>query len=63
MARKTKTSVEVKQRYIDKTYKRYLLSLRNDTDAALIAKIEALKASGMSANEAVKYLIAKNKGE
>ena len=63
MARKTKTSVEVKQRYIDKTYKRYLLSLRNDTDAALMAKIEALKASGMSANEAVKYLIAKNKGE
>lgn len=63
MARKTKTSVEVKQRYIDKTYKRYLLSLRNDTDAALIAKIEALKASGMSANEAVKYLITKNKGE
>ena len=55
--RKTVTSTEVKKRYNDKTYKRYSLTLRLDTDAELIEKIELLISSGKSQSEAVKELL------
>ena len=38
-----KTSTEVKQRWIDKTYKRLMVSLRYDEDADLIQFIEKNK--------------------
>lgn len=46
-----------KKRYADKNYNRYVLQLRKDADAALIAKIEALKSTGLSATGAIKKLI------
>lgn len=55
--RKTTTSNEVKQRYIKKTYERYLLTLRKVEDADLINRIEKEKASGLSTSEAIKKLI------
>lgn len=41
--RKTTTSTEVKQRWMAKAYKRYVISLRHDTDAELIAYLEERK--------------------
>lgn len=41
--RKTTTSTEVKQRWIDKAYNRYTINLRKDDDAELIAFIDANK--------------------
>lgn len=41
--RKTTTSTEVKQRWIDKTYKQYRISLRKDEDAELIELVEEAK--------------------
>lgn len=41
--RKTTTSTEVKQRWEAKTYKKYLVRLRPDTDAELIAYLEERK--------------------
>ena len=55
--RKTHTSSEVKQRYIKKTYERYLLTLRKVEDADLINRIEEEKAKGFSTSEAIKNLI------
>lgn len=49
-----------KKRYADKTYSRYVLQLRKVEDAALIARIEALKATGLSATGAIKKLIEEN---
>ena len=43
MARKTVTSSEVKQRWESKAYKKYMIRLRADDDADLIAWIEANK--------------------
>lgn len=40
---KTKTSTEVKQRWINANYKRYGVSLRYDTDGELIDYLEAHK--------------------
>ena len=42
-ARKTTTSTEVKQRWIEKTYKRYMVNLRKDEDAELIQFIDQNK--------------------
>lgn len=43
--RKTTTSTEVKQRWEAKAYKKYLVRLRTDTDADLIAFVEQNKDS------------------
>ena len=43
MARKTTTSVEVKQRWMEKAYQRYIISLRYDTDQEIIDYVEANK--------------------
>lgn len=40
-----KTSTEVKMRWMNKAYSRYVLNLRYDTDQRLIDYIEANKAS------------------
>lgn len=55
-----KVSNEAKRRYETKTYSQYMLKLRKVEDAELIAKIEALKASGLSATGAIKRLIQGN---
>lgn len=55
--RKTHTSNEVKKRYSDKTYNRYLLSFRKNEDADIIALIEAEKAKGLSTTEVFRKLI------
>lgn len=55
-----KVSNEAKRRYETKTYSQYMLKLRKVEDAELIAKIEALKASGLSATGAIKKLIQGN---
>lgn len=55
--RKTHTSTEVKARYNAKTYKQYTISFRKVEDAATIEKIEAERAKGLSAAEAIKRLI------
>jgi hypothetical protein len=55
-----KVSNEAKRRYETKTYSQYMLKLRKVEDAELIAKIEALKASGLSATGAIKKLIQDN---
>ena len=43
MARKSMTSTEVKQRYKDKTYKKYYVYLRKDEDRDLIEWIDRHK--------------------
>ena len=58
--RKTYTSSAVKKKYNDKTYHQYLVSLRVEQDADLIAKIEDLKKDGYSTTDAFRKLI---KGE
>jgi len=55
-----KTSNEVKKRYADKTFKKYVLTLRKKENAELIAKIEFLKAKGLSISEIIKQLILCN---
>ena len=45
------------RRYNAKTYKNYMLKLRKAEDAELIARIEALKASGLQTTAAIKKLI------
>jgi len=55
--RKTTTSNEVKYRYNAKTYAQYNIKLRKDTDADIIALIEAEKAAGATTSEAIKNLI------
>lgn len=49
--RKTKTSKEVKKRYEDKTYKRFVVRLRHDTDQELIDYIEAEQSKGVGTSE------------
>ena len=60
MARKTYTSTEVKQRWIDRNYKRIVVNLRYDTDADLIKWIEDHKEEYGTTNifrDAVELLI------
>ncbi len=45
------------KRYNDKTYRQYLVSLRVEQDADLIAKIEELKKDGYSTTDAFRKLI------
>lgn len=61
--RKTFTSTEVKNRYNKKAYERYSVTLRkdNDIDKRIIEKIEKLKAEGLSASEAIKKIILKDR--
>lgn len=54
------TSNEAKKRYNDKAYNSYLVRLRKVEDAELIARIEALKASGVPTTEAFRQLIREN---
>lgn len=60
----SKTSNEVKNRWKQRNYQQYNVSLRHDTDSELIAFVEFEKASGKSTTEifreAVKQL-KKNK--
>ena len=51
---KTKTSTEVKQRWESKTYNRYVVRLRKDTDKELIDFIESKKAKGKGTSEIFK---------
>ena len=55
--RKTTTSTEVKQRWEAKAYKKYMLRLRVDTDAAIIDAIEKQRTAGTQTSEAIKNLI------
>ena len=55
--RRTYTSNEVKKRYNNKAYRQYLVSLRVDQDADLIAKIDALKKDGYSTTDAFRKII------
>lgn len=43
---KTHTSTEVKQRWIDKNYKRFVVSFRYDSDKEIIEYIEERKKRG-----------------
>lgn len=64
MARKTHTSTEVKRRWNDKTYRRYVTYLRYDTDKDLIDWIESHKEEYGTTNifrDAVRLLIETNK--
>lgn len=63
MARKTTTSTEVKQRWIDKTYKRYVVSLRQDTQGELINLVENRKKEGYSTSEIFAEALDKLKKE
>lgn len=55
--RKTYTSSAVKKKYNEKTYHQYLVSLRVDQDADLIAAIEELKSKGVATTDAFRKLI------
>ncbi len=51
---------EAQRRYELKTYNVYTVKLRKVEDAELIARVEALRASGLSATAAFKKLINDN---
>ena len=51
---------EAQRRYELKTYNVYTVKLRKVEDAELIAKIEALRASGLSTTSAIKKLVSNN---
>lgn len=51
---KTKTSTEVKNRWNAKTYKRYTLSLRKESDTEYISFIEQCKKQDIGVTELVK---------
>lgn len=51
MARKTTTSTEVKQRWIEKTYKQYRISLRKDEDADLIDIVDRAKSKDIGVTD------------
>lgn len=51
---------EAQRRYELKTYNVYTVKLRKVEDAELIAKVEALRASGLSATAAFKKLVNDN---
>ena len=52
--RKTTTSTEVKQRWEAKTYKKYMIRLRQDTDKDIIDYIEQQKQNGVQISELVR---------
>lgn len=52
-----KVSKEAHERYTDKTYNFYTVKLRKAEDADLIARLEALKATGLSAASAIRNLM------
>lgn len=54
--RKTKTSKEVKKKYEDKVYKKFLVRLRNDTDEELINYIELQQEKGVQTSEIFRRL-------
>lgn len=58
--RKTKTSSAVKARYNAKAYQQYTVSFKRIEDADIIEQIEAERAQGLSASEAIKKLIRKS---
>ena len=64
MARKTHTSTEVKQRWIDANYQRYQVSFRYDNDKEIIDYIKKRKDAGDQTTEifreALELLIANN---
>ena len=51
---------EAQRRYELKTYNVYTVKLRKVKDAELIARVEALRASGLSATAAFKKLVNDN---
>lgn len=51
---------EAQRRYELKTYSVYTVKLRKVEDAELIARVEALRASGLSATAAFKKLVNDN---
>lgn len=51
---------EAQRRYELKTYNVYTVKLRKVEDAELIAKVEALRASGLSTTSAFKQLVSNN---
>ena len=51
---------EAQRRYELKTYNVYTVKLRKVEDAELIARVEALRASGLSATAAFKKLVNDN---
>lgn len=62
MARKTHTSTEVKTRWMKNNYKKYVISLRFDTDGKLIDYVESRKEKDGTTNifrEALDALIEK----
>lgn len=63
MARKTTTSTEVKQRWIDKTYKQYRISLRLEDDAELIEFVENAKQHNIGVTEIFRTGIETMKNE
>lgn len=56
--RKTKTSTEVTNRYHAKTYKRYIITLRMDSDAEII---ELFENSGKPPTETLRDIIKSKK--
>lgn len=61
--RKTYTSTEVKQRWEAKTYKKYLVRMRQEEDAGLIDYIEDRKKAGENTSDIFKEGIEKLKSE
>lgn len=53
----SKTSNEVKLKWIKKAYSRYTISLRKDSDGELIDLIESMKASGKTTTEVFRELL------
>lgn len=53
----SKTSTEVKNRWIKKAYKRYLINLRRDRDKELIDFMDAMAESGHSATDTIKQAL------
>ena len=58
---KTKTSTEVKQRWENKSYKKYMVRMRVDDDKPLIDFIECEKKKGKGTSEIFKEGISKLK--
>ena len=60
---KTKTSTEVKQRWENKAYKKYMIRLRKDSDSDLIDFIEQQKSEGKQTTELFREGLEKLKKE
>lgn len=54
-----KPSTEAKQRWIDKNYQRFIISLRYDTDQDIIDYIEQKKDEGMNTTEIFREALEK----